>query len=143
MPNPDAITESITEPVEPAPITEADPAVADTLAARRIDTPQAPDAVPEESDEIPLSELEFKRFVEPKYPRGNAIARKSGWVEVRFRVNQDGTVDDIQVVNSEPAGLFDSSATRAVSRWRFKPRHVNGVPTATYTAVRLRFDGSR
>ena len=31
-----------------------------------------------------------------------------------------------EVIESDPPGVFDKAAIRAVSRWRFKPRMVNG-----------------
>ena len=128
------------EPVAPAVAEPDDASIEEALAARRIDSP--PDSPDAESDEIPLSSLEFTRFVEPKYPRRTSVARTSGWVELRFRVNEQGHVDDVLVVNSEPPKIFDGAATRAVSRWRFKPNLVNGTPTASYSGVRLRFEST-
>ncbi len=89
---------------------------------------------------LPLSALEFKRRVQPKYPQQAANRKLSGWVELRFLVTAQGNTENIQVTDSEPKGSFENAATKAISKWRFKPVMVNGVPTEKYSAVRLRFN---
>jgi protein TonB len=60
-------------------------------------------------------------------------------VELEFTVRTDGSTADIVVTNSHPRGLFDSSATRAVGQWRYKPVMLNGKPVDQRAAVRIRF----
>jgi protein TonB len=79
------------------------------LAAARID-----------SSFIPLSRQP------PEYPYKAARRGIEGWVRVAFDVTETGTVENAEVIESDPPGVFDIAATRAVSRWRFKPRIVNG-----------------
>jgi TonB family protein len=50
-----------------------------------------------------------------------------------------GSVADIFVTDSEPNGVFDAAATRAVSQWRFKPRVSGGRAVAIRSSVTLRF----
>ena len=66
----------------------------------------------------------------PQYPYKAARRGIEGWVRVRFRVTETGTVEDVEVLDSEPPGVFEQAAIKAVYRWRFKPRVVNGQPTA-------------
>jgi TonB family protein len=89
---------------------------------------------------LPLSAFEFKRRVQPKYPRQAADRELSGWVELRFLINAQGKTEDIQVTDSEPRGDFEDAATKAVTKWRFKPATVDGIPVEKYSGVRLRFD---
>ena len=49
---------------------------------------------------------------------------------VEFTVSAAGTVKDAVVIASEPGTVFDRAAMRAVSKWKFKPRLVNGQPVA-------------
>ena len=56
-----------------------------------------------------------------------------------FTITETGTVRDVEVVDSEPQGVFDSAATQAVSSWRYQPRLANGQPVARRTSVTLRF----
>ena len=66
----------------------------------------------------------------PQYPYRAARRGIEGWVRVRFQVTETGTVEDVEVLDSEPPGVFEQAAIKAVYRWRFKPRIVNGQPTA-------------
>jgi len=64
--------------------------------------------------------------VEPDYPRRAAREGIEGWVKLEFTVLEDGTVADVKVLQSSPNRVFDRSAIRALLRWKFKPRIVNG-----------------
>jgi periplasmic protein TonB len=44
------------------------------------------------------------------------------------------------VIDAEPSGVFDRAATAAISRWRFKPRFVNGQPVLQRSSLTMRFD---
>ncbi len=73
-----------------------------------------------DSSFVPLSRLP------PQYPYKAAQRGIEGWVRVEFDVTETGSVEHVEVIESEPPGVFDRAAIRAVSRWRFKPRIVNG-----------------
>jgi len=114
-----------TEPVSAA--SEA----ADSSDAQSIDpTPET----------LPLSAFEFKRRVMPEYPPRAAGRKLSGWVDLRFLVNAQGKTENIEVTDSEPEGSFETAATKAISKWRFKPIMVDGLPAEKYGEVRLRFN---
>lgn len=81
-------------------------------------------AVQADSGFIPLSQQP------PRYPYKAAQRGLEGWVRVAFDVTASGSVENVEVIESEPPGVFDTAATRAVSRWRFKPRIVNGEAVA-------------
>jgi protein TonB len=53
-----------------------------------------------------------------------------GWVQVRFTINPDGSVADPEVVAAEPPRIFNREAVRAILRWKFRPRIVDGQPVA-------------
>jgi len=76
---------------------------------------------PEENNEV-VALLK----VEPDYPRNAAIKGIEGWVKLEFTVLENGTVADVKVLESNPKRVFDRSAIRALSHWKFKPRMVNG-----------------
>jgi protein TonB len=106
----------------------------------RIDADPAGEPADTTNQDIALSALEFKHFVEPKFPRNWRRRRVSGWVEVRFRITTNGRTDDITVIAAEPGNRFERSAIAAISQWRFKPVYVDGVATEKYSAIRLRFE---
>ena len=66
--------------------------------------------------------------------------RLSGWVDVELQVDANGATRDVQVVAAEPNNAaFKREALRAVARWRFQPKTIDGVPTATKLKRRLNF----
>ncbi|MFQ5635182.1 MAG: TonB family protein [Gammaproteobacteria bacterium] len=93
-----------------------------------------------EPELTPFSQLEFRRFVKPKPPRGPSARNKFGWVDVRFRVDSRGKTAEVRVIESEPGKLFEQAALTAVNKWRFKPYLVEGKATAVESGVRLRFE---
>ena len=62
-----------------------------------------------------------------------------GWVKVAFIVTTEGRVRDINVVAAEPKGVFESSVTRSVSQYRFKPGTVDGNTVAVRVVTTIRF----
>jgi len=76
------------------------------------------------SDAIPLVR------VEPTYPIRAAERGIEGWVIVEFTISPRGTVVDPRVLASEPSTIFNSAALRAVKKWRYNPKLVDGRPVA-------------
>jgi len=78
----------------------------------------------------------------PQYPYKAAHRGIEGWVRVAFEVTATGNVDHVEVIASDPPGVFDNAAIRAVSRWRFKPRIVDGkaVPGKASQVVEFRLN---
>lgn len=64
--------------------------------------------------------------VDPVYPQRAAERGTEGWVQVRFNISASGGVTDLEVVASEPTGVFEKAATAAVARWRYNPKVENG-----------------
>ncbi len=65
--------------------------------------------------------------VAPQYPSRAQSRGIEGWVLLSFTVTQTGAVIDPVVLDSEPPGIFDNAAQKAVLRFKYKPRVVNGV----------------
>ena len=64
--------------------------------------------------------------IEPKYPVQAARDGKEGWVQLSFTINEVGGVEDVKVINAEPKRIFDREAKRALRKWKYKPRVVDG-----------------
>ncbi|AVV82850.1 cell envelope biogenesis protein TonB [Shewanella putrefaciens] len=47
---------------------------------------------------------------------------------MRFTINELGGVDDVEVIQAEPKRLFDKEAIRALKKWKYKPKIVDGKP---------------
>lgn len=68
--------------------------------------------------------------IQPRYPTVAAADGIEGWVQVRFTVSADGSVEEssVSIVESQPAEVFDSSAIAAAKQFLFSPRIVAGQP---------------
>lgn len=86
-----------------------------------------------EGDVIPIVRID------PQWPREALLEGTEGWVEVEFTILPDGSVADPEVLRSEPPRLFDRNAMRAILRWRFKPRIVNGQAVERRAVQRIDF----
>jgi periplasmic protein TonB len=75
----------------------------------------------------------------PEYPHKARLSGEEGWVELSFTINADGTVSEPTVINSKPKRLFDRAALKAIKRWKFKPKMVNGKAVSS-SATRYRID---
>lgn len=84
--------------------------------------------------------------VHAHYPRRAVSRRMIGWVIVEFTVTERGTVSNAFVVENcglildprrptecvdSPDSIFDSAATKAALKFKYKPKVMNGIPVAT------------
>ena len=78
--------------------------------------------------------------VEPQYPRRAQERGIEGFVIVELTVNEDGTVppESILILEAEPKGYFERAATKAATRFKYKPKVVNGKPQKV-TGVKYKF----
>ncbi len=75
----------------------------------------------------------------PTYPRRAQQRGIEGYIIMSFSINAEGAVEDIQVVEAEPAAAFVRSATRAVEGMTFPPCIQNGLATRQ-TKVSVKYD---
>lgn len=60
------------------------------------------------------------RKVKPKYPREAEDQLIEGRVKVRLTVDLDGTVSNVEILLSEPPGVFEEEVLKAVKKYQFK-----------------------
>lgn len=90
---------------------------------------------PSDTDTIPLVRIN------PIYPRRAAERRIEGWVIVKFSINEQGMVENPEVVDANPRGIFESAAIRAIRKWKYRPKIEGGKPVKRYgISVKLTFD---
>lgn len=82
--------------------------------------------------------------VQPMYPPRLIDQGVEGFVLLKFTITPSGGVTNVNVLESQPPGVFDRSATRALKRWRYDPQLVNGKPVSRPgQTVRLDFQLER
>jgi periplasmic protein TonB len=69
--------------------------------------------------------------VEPDYPMRASEEGLEGFVTVRFDVQANGEATNFRIVAASHP-LFERSAVKAMSRFRFRARVVDGVPQPSY-----------
>ena len=135
--NPKPETPRVKERIKPPVPVEEPPETPEPLRPDDSDTPR-PDYVP-----VPPPALQDElgpRFdpaamdgemvplvrVNPIYPIGAIQRGIEGWVEVLFDVNAYGMVENPEVVAFEPSSVFNRATVTAISKFRYKPRVVDG-----------------
>lgn len=79
------------------------------------------------------------RTFPPQYPY---LARRDnieGRVMLKFVVDTDGLAKETQVEESEPEGIFDEAALKALERYRFRPAIKNGKPVLCIVRLPISF----
>jgi TonB family protein len=87
--------------------------------------------------EIPLAYNESPKVIHraaPRFPSYALARREAGCVRLAFIVDVNGEPRDFEVLESQPAGVFDPYVVRALRNWRFESveRPVRVVQTLTF-----------
>ncbi len=70
------------------------------------------------------------KTVPAHYPRKAQISNTEGWVFFEFNLSESGKVKHLNVIDSHPKGIFEEVASKAISKWTFKP--IKGVSSYKY-----------
>ncbi len=77
--------------------------------------------------------------IKPNYPKYAKDNRIEGRVLVRFILNEEGAVESPLVVKASPVNIFETSALKAVSQWKFTPAIKDGVIVKVGMVVAVKF----
>ena len=134
------------KPPEPPPppelqMSQNDAPDANSMAIAAPDLSAGPDlgsgpnlGAPSDSDSVPLVR------VPPQYPIRAAERGIEGWGVLQFTITATGTVENPTVLDAQPKRIFDRAAIRALKKWKYRPRVVDGVAISRVEEVRLTFD---
>jgi TonB family protein len=104
--------------IEPQPA--AAPAGAPAAASGSVSIPVTPTPAAAPAAAVnPLTPLHAPKI---EMPDAACQRRLAGWVGLEFAILPDGSVADVKVTGSEPAGTFDAAATAAVAARTYPAR---------------------
>ena len=87
-----------------------------------------------DSESVPIVRVQA---IYPMRARERGI---EGWVLVEFTITATGTVRDPVVLEADPPRIFDRAALRAIKKWKYRPRVVEGVAVERVERNRLTFE---
>lgn len=87
-----------------------------------------------DSDVLPLVKAR------PVYPQAALNRGISGSVTATLKVNERGTVDRVDILEATPAGVFNREAIRALYRYKFKPKLIDGKPVSQVVTQTVKFN---
>ncbi|MFZ8198346.1 M56 family metallopeptidase [Alteromonas portus] len=100
--------------------------VLSVAALLTINTALANAPVAETKSEAKINEASPVKRVPPTYPEKAVQENVEGFVVLSFDITETGATDNVKVVKSVPAGVFDKSAIVALKQWVYKPRIQGG-----------------
>ncbi|CAH7103059.1 Ferric siderophore transport system, periplasmic binding protein TonB [Vibrio chagasii] len=78
--------------------------------------------------------------VEPRYPAKALKRGAEGHVIMSFTIDETGRPIDIQVTDANPRRMFEREAMRALKKWKYQPKVVDGKAIAQVgQTVKLEF----
>jgi protein TonB len=78
--------------------------------------------------------------INPVYPPDAVRRSQQGTVKLKLRVNEFGAVQDAEVEEADPPGIFDDSALEAFKKARFEPAIKDGRPVRALIYIRVRYE---
>jgi bla regulator protein blaR1 len=84
-------------------------------------------------------EPSFSQVTPPKYPEQAIRDGIGGSVLLEIGIDADGLPSTINVVASQPPGVFDAAASAAAAKWTFEPALKGGVAIAAQVRVPVTF----
>lgn len=111
----------ISTPLEPNPVARPVTVIPETPTTTRLPIDWLPTGF---GEQMPThgkdGVLRAIRQLQPMYPIDARERGIEGQVTLRFVVDARGLVNDIEVLDSQPRGVFEKAARMAVSRWQYE-----------------------
>lgn len=75
-------------------------------------------------------------IVYPELARRQGV---SGYVEMNVLIDEEGNVEDINIVDSKPKEIFDLTADSTMRAWKFEPATYNGKKVKVWAMQKIVF----
>ncbi|OGA41540.1 MAG: hypothetical protein A3G24_16070 [Betaproteobacteria bacterium RIFCSPLOWO2_12_FULL_62_13] len=135
---PEAAAQPVTAPGEKLAVPAQAP---EPIAAMRETTPQV--NVPPDKY-FTLREVDVRpeqiNEVDLLYPRRAYALRTKGEVILRIFISDEGTIDEVSILDASPPGVFEEAALEAVLALRFKPAQKYGRNVKSQKTIEVVFD---
>lgn len=79
-----------------------------------------------ESDPGVTSNWEPIEQIKPTMPQEAALKGIEGFIKFRVDINEEGRPENITVIEAENRSVFEQEARKALRKWKYAPRMVNG-----------------
>ncbi|MFZ1851643.1 MAG: energy transducer TonB [Nitrosomonas sp.] len=87
--------------------------------------------------DVPPKPITRGSFKYPPAAKKNGI---KGYVLLSVLVETDGSVNQVQVLESNPSGIFDAAALQGIRSWHFEPAKYKGDTVKVWAKQKIRFD---
>jgi protein TonB len=74
------------------------------------------------------------------YPPRARASGIEGYVVFSLLIGLTGEIEQLQIIESYPEGVFDEAATQGINLWRFEPALYQGQAVRAWVKQRVRFD---
>jgi protein TonB len=74
------------------------------------------------------------------YPPRARAKGTEGYVIFSLLIGITGEIEQLEIVESYPEGVFDDAATQGINQWRFEPAMYQGQAVRAWARQRIRFD---
>jgi protein TonB len=78
--------------------------------------------------------------INPPYPPEAQRRNQQGTVKLKLKVDEFGVVQDVEVEEGSPPGVFDDSALAAFKKAHFEPARKDGQPVRALIYIRVRYE---
>ncbi|MDX1296571.1 MAG: energy transducer TonB [Sulfurimonadaceae bacterium] len=75
-----------------------------------------------------------------QYPKKARAAGVQGYVTMNLLISEQGNVEKVKVLESQPQGVFDDVAVNGVRSWKFQPARYQGNNVKVWAKQKVRFD---
>ena len=81
--------------------------------------------------------------INPIYPPDAAARGIAGWVVLKLKLDEAGSLQDIEVSDARPPGIFDQSALNAFRKVYFAAAQKDGRAVKSLMVIKVRYELDR
>lgn len=74
-----------------------------------------------------------------EFPKSAAKEGTTGFVVVNLLIGEDGNVELVRIVDSQPQGVFDNIVMTGIRNWNFSPATYKGKPVKVWAKQKVTF----